>query len=73
MGQNGKCWAKRTWRIEDVRAYTYRLHLEYARLMNSDDPSFVSTDFPLNVGRAEKERGVTDTLELLSQDFHLEK
>lgn len=40
MADNGRCWADRTWRIEDVQAYMYRLHLEYARLQNSDKPDF---------------------------------
>lgn len=40
IGQAGKEWAEKHWRMEDMQAYMFRLYLEYARVMgrSEDDP-----------------------------------
>ncbi|BGP39508.1 Protein O-glucosyltransferase 2 [Rhodotorula kratochvilovae] len=42
----GKQWAEENWRWVDMQAYLFRLLLEYARIMNRDDP-LQSQDFVL--------------------------
>ncbi|KAH7090063.1 hypothetical protein BKA62DRAFT_726182 [Auriculariales sp. MPI-PUGE-AT-0066] len=44
----GRDWAKRFWRDEDVTAYTWRMYLEYVRLM-SDDRTTGAMDFTMPI------------------------
>ncbi|GAA5838080.1 hypothetical protein JCM9279_004120 [Rhodotorula babjevae] len=46
IAAQGKQWAEENWRWVDMQAYLLRLLLEYARLVNRDDPH-VSYDFDL--------------------------
>jgi beta-1,2-xylosyltransferase len=39
IASNGQCWVERTWRKEDMQAYSFRLYLEYARLVHPDRDS----------------------------------
>ncbi|GAA98055.1 glycosyltransferase family 90 protein [Mixia osmundae IAM 14324] len=47
IAAQGKAWAEQHWRMEDMQAYTYRLLLEYARVMNHDPQDPTSWDFEL--------------------------
>ncbi|KPV75135.1 glycosyltransferase family 90 protein [Rhodotorula graminis WP1] len=46
IAAQGKQWADENWRWVDMQAYLLRLLLEYARLVNRDDPH-VSYDYEL--------------------------
>lgn len=39
IAQNSRKWAKEFWRKEDMTAYTFRLFLEYARVMSPERDS----------------------------------
>lgn len=39
IASNGQCWVERTWRKEDMQAYSFRLYLEYARMVHPDRDS----------------------------------
>ncbi|KAL7413213.1 hypothetical protein BDY24DRAFT_389314 [Mrakia frigida] len=36
IASNGQCWVERTWRREDMQAYSFRLYLEYARAVHPE-------------------------------------
>jgi hypothetical protein len=49
IAKEGQEWAKRVLRKEDMRIYTYRLLLEYARVMDEDRQSLGYVDDVINV------------------------
>ncbi|CED82145.1 cap1-related protein [Phaffia rhodozyma] len=36
IASNGQCWVERTWRIQDMQAYAFRLLLEFERAVSPD-------------------------------------
>jgi uncharacterized protein with von Willebrand factor type A (vWA) domain len=45
IGQAGKDWAEKHWRMEDMEAYMFRLYLEWARVMNRDPDNPTNWDY----------------------------